>query len=237
MNDASFGELHDATLVRIDVNSATRTVRIYASPVGPPGPAICLEFVGFSRLLVPCAQPWGPSVSINSASILGSPGAVHVEIELQSGDVITCDCQEVGFSASSTRSTTRPLANSMAANSSTPGFQTDSSKPSPAAEVRIRRPESGALEDDELQEIDARCQAATAGPWLSFVERRDRESGSDFIRTPGADIELLGATRGDQEFIAHARQDIPALLAEVSRLRSRLRESTDSKARDARGDA
>ena len=33
------------------------------------------------------------------------------------------------------------------------------------------------------------------------------------------DIELLGATADDQEFIAHAREDIPLLLAEIDRLK------------------
>ena len=36
----------------------------------------------------------------------------------------------------------------------------------------------------------------------------------------GNDIELTGATLADQEFIAHARQDLPRLVAEVKRLRN-----------------
>jgi len=35
----------------------------------------------------------------------------------------------------------------------------------------------------------------------------------------GPDIELTGATAADQDFIAHARQDVPRLLAEIERLR------------------
>ena len=72
------------------------------------------------------------------------------------------------------------------------------------------------------QELDAmrgRCEAATAGPWQSFVEGRDHTSGSDFIRTGGSDIELAGATEEDQDFIAHAREDLPRLIEEVMRLR------------------
>jgi len=38
----------------------------------------------------------------------------------------------------------------------------------------------------------------------------------------GADIEMSGATDDDQDFIAHARQDLPRLLAEVRRLRALL---------------
>lgn len=33
--------------------------------------------------------------------------------------------------------------------------------------------------------------------------------------TDAEDIELLGATIADQDFIAHARQDIPKLLQEI----------------------
>lgn len=71
----------------------------------------------------------------------------------------------------------------------------------------------------ELQQILARCEAATGGPWRSFVEGRDHESGSNFIQTAKEDIELYGATIPDQDFIAAARQDIPRLAAELARLK------------------
>ena len=76
------------------------------------------------------------------------------------------------------------------------------------------------LTDAQLQEMLERCELATAGPWQSFVEGRDHTSGSSFIRTAAADIELSGATDADHDFIARARQDVPALVAEVLRLRS-----------------
>jgi hypothetical protein len=41
-----------------------------------------------------------------------------------------------------------------------------------------------------------------------------------FIQTAGEDIYLTGASEADQDFIAHARQDIPRLIAEIERLRS-----------------
>lgn len=72
---------------------------------------------------------------------------------------------------------------------------------------------------DLLIEIQSRLDRATAGPWTSFVEGRNHTSGSSFIRTASQDIELSGATVEDQDFIAHARQDIPLLLAEIQRLR------------------
>jgi hypothetical protein len=45
-------------------------------------------------------------------------------------------------------------------------------------------------------------------------------SGSTFIQTGGEDIYLTGATVADQDFIAHARQDILDLIAEIERLRN-----------------
>ena len=75
------------------------------------------------------------------------------------------------------------------------------------------------MTDTELQEIEQRCNQATCGPWRSWIEGRDHQSGSDFISTGDGDIELIGGTQADQEFIAAARQDIPALLAEIARLK------------------
>jgi hypothetical protein len=79
--------------------------------------------------------------------------------------------------------------------------------------------EMNPLREDHLAKIERRLKAATPGPWTSFVEGRDHASGSSFIRTAGGDIELSGATIADQDFIAHARQDIEFLLAEVRRSR------------------
>ena len=78
--------------------------------------------------------------------------------------------------------------------------------------------EEPSLSAADIAEITARCEQATAGPWKSWVERRDGISGSDFIETGGEDIYLTGATTADQDFIAHSRQDVPRLVAEVARL-------------------
>jgi hypothetical protein len=81
-----------------------------------------------------------------------------------------------------------------------------------------------------LDEVRRRFEAATQGPWVSYVEGRDHTSGDSFImRGEGAydDLYLHGATIADQDFIAHARQDIPNLLDEIERLR-KLLEPKDS---------
>ncbi|MDQ1816641.1 hypothetical protein RBA41_25395 [Massilia sp. CCM 9210] len=84
------------------------------------------------------------------------------------------------------------------------------------------------LSDAELTEIESRANRASRGPWRSYVEGRDHTSGSSFIMTGpeemrGQDIELAGASVADQDFLAGARQDIPALVNEVRRLRALLR--------------
>ncbi|MGG6463587.1 hypothetical protein, partial [Solilutibacter silvestris] len=87
--------------------------------------------------------------------------------------------------------------------------------------TRGRRLMSGIL---NLQEIEARLQATTSEPWKSFVEGRDHTSGDSFIQTgesdDSPDIYLTGATLADQDFIAHARQDIPELISEIRRLQA-----------------
>lgn len=91
------------------------------------------------------------------------------------------------------------------------------------------------LTADELTIIEGRAASATHGPWKAFIEGRDHTSGADFIRTGGLDdaapdlylshdspdrTGLVVAPMEDHDFIAHARQDVPRLVAEVRRLRS-----------------
>ena len=88
------------------------------------------------------------------------------------------------------------------------------------------------MTDEELAEIEARVAAASPGPWTSFVEGRDHQSGDDFIRISESDgeddmyVSRYGdsgsrpASHADQDFIAHARQDVPTLIAEIRRLRA-----------------
>jgi hypothetical protein len=82
------------------------------------------------------------------------------------------------------------------------------------------------LSTEFLEEIRKRCELTTSGPWISFVEGRDHTSGdSVIIRGPEGseeDLYLLGGTVSDQDFVAHARQDIPLLLDEIERLKKLL---------------
>jgi hypothetical protein len=83
------------------------------------------------------------------------------------------------------------------------------------------------MDEKDLAEIGARVEAATPGPWEAWVEGRDHTGGSSMIRTglsaeTSTDIEMTGATTEDYDFIANARQDVPALVAEIRRFQTLL---------------
>lgn len=83
-----------------------------------------------------------------------------------------------------------------------------------------------------LNEIRARCESATPGPW---------ETGGDvlghfgiyqriykgLVRIARANSDVTANNRNNAEFIAHAREDIPALIAEIERLKARERTDED----------
>lgn len=82
------------------------------------------------------------------------------------------------------------------------------------------------LPAERLAEIAARMQAATAGPWWTdtLAESDGSESigvgfGDDSWIVPCQDLDPL-----DAEFIAHARADVPDLLADNARLRAQVAE-------------
>ncbi|MDE7137648.1 MAG: hypothetical protein K2O29_04220 [Ruminococcus sp.] len=78
------------------------------------------------------------------------------------------------------------------------------------------------MNDKELQIMRSRCEKATGGKWVAYIEGRDIECGSSFIQTSGNDLAIIGATVADYDIIAHTKQDIITLLDEIERLRSQL---------------
>lgn len=93
------------------------------------------------------------------------------------------------------------------------------------------------MTDEQLSEIEARANAATPGPWAAGVDHH--YFGHAYINTPTDCYEIddtarMNASAYDDErrhhnqldadavFMAHAREDVPALVAEVRRLRTRL---------------
>jgi hypothetical protein len=86
------------------------------------------------------------------------------------------------------------------------------------------------MTDEELQAIRARAEAATPGPWTEGAgkvaggETRELVIGADnrtiiAMAYGGFGHPTPDCTRADRAFIAAARTDVPALLAEVDRLR------------------
>lgn len=79
---------------------------------------------------------------------------------------------------------------------------------------------------EQLAEIKARCEAATEGPWEIYVPKQsngwarlvpsgDREHD---IMTCYSCVYPLDMDKNNADFIAHARQDIPALLEYIATL-------------------
>jgi hypothetical protein len=72
---------------------------------------------------------------------------------------------------------------------------------------------------EELEAIKVRCAQATPGPWGTYHSLNGwhyTKPGSGPVRT------TYEQARADVEFIAAARTDVPALVAEVERLRAAL---------------
>lgn len=77
------------------------------------------------------------------------------------------------------------------------------------------------MREQRIAEIRARCEAASLGPWewaddaLWAVAPTDDFDDSRIIET---DSGYYPPRDNDRAFIAHARDDIPWLLAEIERL-------------------
>lgn len=77
------------------------------------------------------------------------------------------------------------------------------------------------MTEEALKEIEARANAAIPGPWSTYG---DEESGL-WIDTPRDKPAFVVGYEGEIEaptarFVAHAREDVPALVAEVRRLKA-----------------
>ncbi|QVY62939.1 hypothetical protein [Cytobacillus gottheilii] len=107
------------------------------------------------------------------------------------------------------------------------------------------------LTNEQLAEIKARANAATAGPWTQMngvniftdlgatnkngvtADRNDgwciADTSEGLTFVDGELVEMESNEQWDNaKFIAHARQDIPNLIAEVERLRLALEDVADT---------
>lgn len=73
------------------------------------------------------------------------------------------------------------------------------------------------MTEQQLREIEARCEAATPGPWESRVNGNTVRSYG-VVSNARKICSSISTLTADAEFIAHSRQYIPALLAEVRQL-------------------
>lgn len=76
------------------------------------------------------------------------------------------------------------------------------------------------MNDQELAEIRGRVERATPGPWFWPYANTLAEDNGDPEGFGRLVVGLATSiTDADAKFIAHARQDLPALLEEIERLR------------------
>lgn len=85
---------HDATLNRINVQWSERTCELtFAASSG----SVSVFATGLRKLVLQNESPWGHSVSVNSARLLaqieGQPS--KLEIEMQSGDIISVEASRI----------------------------------------------------------------------------------------------------------------------------------------------
>jgi hypothetical protein len=88
--------LHDATLVRLTCEwgegVCTATLRFREANTQQSQPYL-LRWEQVSDVAIPRLQPWGPSVSVNTATF---DGKVY-RLEMQSGDVIRVTAERFAF--------------------------------------------------------------------------------------------------------------------------------------------
>lgn len=77
--------LHDATLLAIRFDWATRTCNFYFGGVPQLLQPFTIAFADVTELVIPANWPWGRSVSVLDAR---DTGAGRYEFEMQTGDTI-----------------------------------------------------------------------------------------------------------------------------------------------------
>jgi len=76
---------------------------------------------------------------------------------------------------------------------------------------------------EKINEIRKRLNKIRPLQWKSYIENRDHEAGDSFImvgedQNRAEDIYLHGVTDDEQDFIAHAPEDVSFLLKEIEKL-------------------
>ena len=85
------------------------------------------------------------------------------------------------------------------------------------------------MTNEELDAISERAEKATPGPWGEVAESGEWWlSGPDIYDDAVMSTNDTEISQADVDFIAAARTDVPALVAEVRRLRGKLEAATAS---------
>ncbi|SET43222.1 hypothetical protein SAMN05216389_11154 [Oceanobacillus limi] len=79
--------------------------------------------------------------------------------------------------------------------------------------------ETKRLTDEQLAEIRERAEKAMEGPWRIG---KQSPNGAQNVGTMGGLLTAQTTDLDNATFIAHAREDIPKLVAEIERLRKQL---------------
>jgi hypothetical protein len=113
------------------------------------------------------------------------------------------------------------------------------------------RTEAGAMTEQQLEAIRARCEAATPGPWSTRQAENEHVvavdavvNGDSRIGCTTARYEFISCHGSEEmpeegrivasfnaEFVAHAREDVPALLAYIEELEADLRMHREERVR------
>jgi hypothetical protein len=86
-------ELHDATLLSIDLDWLNRSARVCLRVWTGD---VAIDASGLSLVHAPRSEPWGPSSSVNLVvgPVVTGSGKVRLVIEMQSGDEIAIEAAE-----------------------------------------------------------------------------------------------------------------------------------------------
>lgn len=79
------------------------------------------------------------------------------------------------------------------------------------------------MTNEELAAIETRANAATVGPWRGTKDEGVQADATAVFETGCGCCTPSRLSEADAMFIAHARTDIPALVAEVRRLKELVR--------------
>jgi hypothetical protein len=96
INELSWGQLHDATLVRLECRWEDGCTTVHLRTGVSSFPEAQIVANGARRIECPRLHPWGASVSINEVRgpvTLPDEQGSRLEIEMQTGDVIVLEAE------------------------------------------------------------------------------------------------------------------------------------------------